>query len=283
MKTFLKIAALLLLLITSSCNEDAKSKLTESNANSGNQISKSLTEKETHSLDSKIRDVLDSLKIDRSIENKKYFMHACERLFDFNSIQFNLENLTKGFLKENVVVQKFNSHYLVSIYYGQWSTNENEIQLFLLDKDLKEVNKGEIAGCHYHNGIIDVIDWNKDGSDEIQYKIDWPTQSVAYIAHLEKVYEFSKSKGLITIFEIERETRDCSPTIGELGLIIKREYNFLDNETLEVTATSFSLNCDNFEWHDEIKNKRKISSVQYDMKWNKELNKFEKEQTGNNG
>jgi len=283
MNTFLKIAVIFLLLINSSCKQDAKSKLAESNANNSNQISNHLLEKQTYSLDSIIINVLDSLKSDGSIVNKKYFIEACERLFDFNSLQFNLENLTKDFLKGNVVVKQFNSNYLVLIYYGQWSTNGNEIQLFLFDKDLNEVNKGEIDGCHYHNGVIEVIDWDSDGLDEIQFKIDWPTQSVAYIAHLEKIYEFSESKGLKQIFEIERETRDCSPTIGELGLVIKRKYKFLDNETLQVTATSFNLNCEDFEWHDEIKNKSKISSVQYDMKWNKELYKFEKKQAGNNG
>lgn len=283
MKTFFKIAPLLILLIISSCNQDEKSRLAESNTINGNQISNPIKENQTDLSDSKTRTVLDSLKIDKSIVNKKCFIQACERLFDFSSLQFDFENLTKDFLKSNVVVQQLNGNYLVSIHYGPWSTNGNVIQLFLLDQDLNEVNKGEIDGCHYHNGIIEIFDWDNDGMDEIQFKIDWPTQSIAYIVHLEQVYKFSESNGLKKIFEIERETRDCSPTVGVLGLVIKRIYKFLDDKTLQVTATSFNLNCEDFEWHDEIKNKNKLNSVQYNMKWNKELNKFEKEQAGNNG
>ena len=232
-------------------------------------------------IDSNISKVIDSLRIDTEIKNAKYFIYACEHLFDFKSLQFELNNLTTDFLKDNIKIESLNGNYLITINYKQWSTNGNSIKLFLYDNDLEKLGKGEILGCHYHNGVINIFDWNNDSIDEIQYRIDWPTQSVAYIEHIEEIYRFTDSFNFEKIFRISLETRDCNFTREGKGELVERQYKFQNQKQIKVTEVVFTFDCEYFEWHDKIKGKQKINSKEYLMVWNDSKKTYEKQQAGN--
>lgn len=283
MKSRFKILTLLLLIVIGCNSKQNNSTLVIETTDSDSVTFDKLTENNDSAIDSNITKVIDSLKIDNEIKNAKYFIYACEHLFDFNSLQFELRNLSRDFLKDNVKTAFFNGEILITINYEQWSTNGNSIKLFLFNSNLKKLGNGEIMGCHYHNGVIKIYDWNNDSIDEIQYRIDWPTQSVAYIEHIEEIYRFTESFDFEKIFSISLESRDCSPTREEKGEIVERHYKFKNQKEIKVTEDVYSFECENFEWHDKIKEKRKINSNEYLMIWNDNKKTFEKQQAGNKG
>jgi hypothetical protein len=283
MKSKFKILTFILIILNG-CNFKQNNKdLVKESIGTNCVTSEKPIENNNSVFDSNISMVLDSLKTDNEIKNAKYFIYACENLFDFKSLQFELNNLTTDFLKENVKIERYNGNYLIIINYEHWSTNSNSIKLFYYDNALNKLGDGEIMGCHYHNGVIKIYDWNNDSIDEIQYRIDWPTQSVAYIQHIEEVYRFTDSSNFEKIFSISLETRDCSPTGEEKGEIIERKYQFKNQKEIKVTEVVFSFDCKNFEWHDKINNKKKVNSNEYLMLWNDNKKTFEKQESGNKG
>jgi len=282
MKKRYKILSFLILILVGCNSQQNKETVTEKRICTDSSISKNSTINNSQAeIDSNIIKIIDSLRIDDAIKNKEYFIYACEHLFDFKSLQFEMKNLTTDFLKSNVTIKAFNDNFLITINYEQWSKNGNSIKLFLYDKQLKKLGKGIIMGCHYNNGEIKIIDWNNDSIDEIRYRIDMPTQSVAYIEHMEDIYRFSKSFNFEKIFSISLETRDCSPTSGEKGEITERNYQFLNPQEIKVTEVAYTIDCENFEWHDKITKKQKLNSNEYLMVWNDNKKKFEKQQAGN--
>ncbi|MCB0540156.1 MAG: hypothetical protein KDE33_21750 [Bacteroidetes bacterium] len=283
MKSRFKILTLLFLFVIG-CNSKQNNNTSVIEKTDDDSVTfEKLTKNNNSAIDSNISKVLDSLKIDTEIKSAKYFIYACEHLFDFNSLQFEFNNLSTGFLKDNIKIKSYNSDFLITINYEQWSTNGNSIKLFLYNNNLKELGNGELMGCHYHNDVIKIYDWNNDSIDEIQYRIDWPTQSVAYIEHIEEIYRFTESFDFENIFCISLETRDCSPTREEKGEVVERHYKFMNQKEIKVTELVFSFDCENFEWHDRINKKKKVNSNEYLMKWNENKKTFEKQQAGNKG
>ena len=218
--------------------------------------------------------VVESIDISDSIDFKNYYLLSANKLFDFTSLHGDY-NLDPEVIINQIKVDYFNESILVQIYYGQWSTHGNSIRLFLLDKEGVLLSEDSIMGCHYHNGTIDIIDWNNDGMDEIQFTIDWPTQSVSYIEQIERIYKISDSYEFCKVFEISKETRDCASS-DSIGEVVQREYSFENKSNISVLETLYEINCADFEWHDAIKTKREINSTKYLMTWSQKENRFKK-------
>lgn len=101
---------------------------------------------------------IESIKKDSTIKNKRHLIYAIKHLFDFKSLIPEFNKIDTSFLKKQIKVYQYNEHLLIAIHYGQWSRNGLIIQLFLYDKNLKELGKGQLLGNQYHNGEIDITD-----------------------------------------------------------------------------------------------------------------------------
>lgn len=223
--------------------------------------------------DSIISSVIDSLRAD----NSQYFIYACENLFDYSSLLIESKYITTDFLKNNIKVNSFNGNKLIAIYYEEWSTLGKSIKLFLFNNELKKLGEGILESCHYHYGKIQIMDWNNDSIDEIQYRIDIPTQSVPYIEYIEDIYRFNESYTLENIFRISLETRDCAPSSMENGKVTERRYLFINPDEIKVKEIVYSIDCKDFSFHERIDYKQKSDSNEYTMIWSKANNTFKKQ------
>lgn len=260
-----------MVLTSCSSNEDQDVAVIEVDGSNDTEDSLIVLERANNRL---IESLTDSIKKDSSFENKHLLIHACEKLINFNNIRIENNMIDLKFISDHLDIKTLNNQHLITFEYENSTSVINAIDLFLLDGSLNTLGKGVIMGCHYHNGSIRISDWNNDSKDEIIYRIDWPTQSVAFIEHREQVYRFTDSFEFENIFEISLETRDCGPTSGEAGIIVERSYKFIDSAQIKVSAVEYLIDCEDFEWHDKLENKKFKSKTNYLLVWNEDKRSF---------
>ena len=273
---------ILLILASCSCAEDRSSTVNDSEKNGSKESKDSLNTNEATN-NKLVKSLTDSIKRDDSIENRNLLIHACEKLINFSNIKIENDLINLKFITDHVDIRTLNNQHLLIVEYDSETSGINAIDLFLLDDNLITLGKGVIMGCHYHNGSIRISDWDNNSRDEIIYRIDWPTQSVAFIEHQEKVYRFTDSYEFENIFEIPLETRDCGPASGEKGILVERSYKFIDSVQIKVSAVEYSIECQDFEWHDKIKNKIIESKTNYLLVWSENKRAFTEATAGYSG
>lgn len=262
MKYFLYILCFILLCCNSSQQDVDREKESQQSAIDDIEI---LT-KPIPLLDPSIISVIDSLKSINNHPFKEKFIFACEYLFDYSSLHFETKDLSTSFLQNAVTIERLNANFLVIIEYEKWSKIGNSQKLFLLDKQLNVLSEGSIQGNKYLNGSIQIVDWNNDTKKEILYKEHSPSSSIPYISTFEEIYHFTDDLKFEQIFHLETQLRNCSNQ--KAGELIERHYKFNNQQKIQVNETTYSFDCADFSWDEEIKKKRQITSKEYFMYFN---------------
>ena len=151
-------------------------------------------------------------------------------------------------------------------YEREWCSNQgNIIALYLIDKENKLIDNDTINGCHYHNGEIEIKDWNNDKIDDIVFAINTPVQSVPIIGSYLRVYSLNKQTSkLYNKFELETQSRDCAFDQENVCELVERLYKFNDNRTMiTIKENTFSFERADFEWEEQINNKKLVRDSSY--------------------
>ncbi len=213
------------------------------------------------------KSLIDSMINHYDGNNRKQYIYSVQNLFDFNNMVSEFPYIDMRFLLKSIEVQKFNGYFLTSInYQDSWAGEAgNIIALYLLDSENNIITSDTIPGCHYHNGAINIVDWDNDKFEDIVFTIDWPVQSVAITAFSIHVYslDFTNRK-LYKKFYLETQYRNCHLDSTDNCMCVERSYDFSDDyKTIEIQENTYSFNKNEFEWEKPIKNKKIVGKDKY--------------------
>lgn len=218
---------------------------------------------------------LDSLSNDNSIPNKNIFLFACKNLFAQDSAIYKPEDLTTKYAKSNIIVDEFGDNYLIQIYSDDYSNKSHQIKLYVCDDNLNIITTDSIPGNKYHNGTIQVLDWNKDGLEDLKFNILNPTSSITHCQNDEKIFTLNSDNNFTEIFNLTLDERSCTALSDFKGELIQKKYSFVDNQTIEVIKQEYTFPCENFKFDGPIADGRLRSTTKYLLKWNATKNFFE--------
>ncbi len=218
------------------------------------------------SLEVKKESIIDSLNKNYNGSYKKQYLYSIEKLFNYNNIGFDLKYLDLKFFSEIIKIYKFNDYFLTSINYDSYWSHEsrNEIVIYLLDENNNIVINDTIRGCHYHNGEIKIIDWDKDKKEDIVFTIDYPTQSIPHLISQLTVYSFDiKTNLFYEKFYLELEERNCFEK-KDSCIFIERFFTLSkDRKTIEIKENTYTFDVEDMQWENTIKNKQIINKTKY--------------------
>lgn len=218
---------------------------------------------------------LDSLSKDNSIPNKNIFLFACKSLFVPDTTIYAPEAITTKYAKSNIIVDEFGDNYLIQIYSDDYSNKSHQIKLYVCDDNLNIITTDSIPGNKYHNGTIQVLDWNKDGLEDLKFNILNPTSSITHCQNDEKIFTLNSDNNFTEIFNLTLDERSCTALSDFKGELIQKKYSFVDNQTIEVIQQEYTFPCENFKFDGPIADGRLCSTTKYLLKWNATKNFFE--------
>lgn len=224
------------------------------------------------SLDYYLNIVLDSLI---EIPNNKQLAIACKTHFERSRIKFNPNILNTNFIRDNFKLIQYNSIQILSVNYADWSWEEPTLLLYFIDETGKLISQDSINGCHYHNGQLSVEDWNNDKSDELIFRMHYPTTSVYHDNYIMSVYKLDSNNKLKQIFDLIERTRDCGIPVDEnYGTETVRKYIWINSGKIRLTETVYKFDCETSKRDQPVVYERTISSRIYNMVWDNSIGKF---------
>lgn len=218
---------------------------------------------------------LDSLSNDNSIRNKHIFLFACKSLFIPDTTVYATEALTTKFAKSNIIVEEFRGNYLIQIYSDNYSTKSHQIKLFVCNDKFDILTRDSIPGNKYHNGRIQILDWNNDSLEDLKFNILNPTSSVTHGHYDEIIFTLNSENNFAEIFNLTLDERACTAITDFKGEMTQRAYAFVDYQTIEVIQRTYSFPCENFEFEGVIANAQLRSTIKFQLKWDVLKNCFE--------
>lgn len=218
---------------------------------------------------------LDSLSKDNSVPNKNIFLFACKSLFVPDTTIYAPEAITTKFAKSNIIVDEFRDNYLIQIYSDDYSSKSHQIKLFVCDDKLDILTSDSIPGNKYHNGTIQILNWNTDSLEDLKFNILNPTSSIAHCQYDEVVFTLNSENNFTEIFNLTLDERSCTAITDFKGEMTQRVYSFVDYQTIEVIQRTYSFPCENFEFEGLIVDTQLRTTIKYQLKWNALKNCFE--------
>ena len=164
---------------------------------------------------------------------------------------------------------------MVQIYCDNYPNMEHQIKLQLCDEKLNVLKSDSILGNKYHNGIIQVVDWNNDGLEDLKFNILNPTSSVAHCHYDEVVFTVNSDNKFSEIFNLTLDERACTAISEFKGEMTQRAYFFVDGQTIEVIQRRYSFPCESFKFEGAITNAQLLSTIKFQLKWDVSKNRFE--------
>lgn len=216
--------------------------------------------------------LIDSIK-SQNLENTDRLIFGINSFIDTTAFYFEPHLLSVEYLEKMVNYNSFNGNALYWINHNHGSKEAYSTMLFLINDDDKVIAKDTLLSNRYELGQINILDWNNDGQDELQYLSSNIGSSVPIIGKYETIYAFdNNSNQFQNIFQIEYDYRNCDPTTP--NILIKQSYQFISDQKIKVQKSEYSINCDSFEWEGDIKGIKKKSTKSYILNWNEQKKKF---------
>ncbi|MEM6343496.1 MAG: hypothetical protein AAF927_06430 [Bacteroidota bacterium] len=204
--------------------------------------------------------------------SKDKLLFGIENLVDYHNFRFSPEQLSVKYLESLIHHETFNRYELYWLSHGHASKLAYKTLIYLIDQKGKLLLSDTLAGNKYENGSVKVLDWNQNGKEEIQYKVNAITSSVPIISEHELIYEFdAKRHALHLMMEIELDSRNCAE---DDGFLIKQSYQFLQAGIIQVQKDEFEIDCAHFAWRGDIDGMKKIKSTQYLLNWSKDKRQY---------
>ncbi|MEL6539008.1 MAG: hypothetical protein AAFQ98_26565, partial [Bacteroidota bacterium] len=143
---------------------------------------------------------IDSLLLDTSLTMPSLYAWTLDSLVPPDSLLPNVDQLTVDYIKEVVSVVPYLDDWLIIVTFSPLFMGKSGVQLFWVTADYQVKDSAWLPGNRYHPGRISVLRWDQDSLDDIQYWVEWPVSTAAYIVTEEQIFQFRSGEGLVQIF-----------------------------------------------------------------------------------
>ena len=159
------------------------------------------------------------------------------------------EDLRKTLSMSLIFLAETEEYHLITISFQSIVDWNYKARLYLIiDGEIRYIV--ERTNHKYHAGTFRLTNDLRHIKNEVLYEILLPVSSVAFSSTQHEYFEY-KNDSIISLVKFYSEERDCSPG-KEVGELIARKV-FFKSQTYSFRRLTYSFDCENFEWEDEIK------------------------------